>query len=78
MCKHLSTMMRSTFQALDEGACGAYEQLVITSAERYVLLRVLGDSRKAFQVLVTTRQAKITESNSVMGNVEGAIAAALG
>ena len=78
MCKHLSTMMKSTFQALDEGAWGEYEQLVITSAERYVLIRAIGDSRKAFQVLVTTRTAKPTDSGSIMANVEGAIAAALG
>jgi hypothetical protein len=71
-------MMKSMFQALDEGAWGEYEQFAITSAERYVLIRAIGDSRRAFQVLVTTRQAKLTESSSVMANVEGAIAAALG
>ena len=77
MCKHLSVVVKSVFQSLDTAAWGAYEDVVITSVERHILLRVIGDERSAFQVLVTTREAKPEESGPIMANVEGAIAAAL-
>jgi len=77
MCKHFSVVMRSVFQSLDTAVWGVYEDVVITSAERHILLRVIGDEKSAFQVLVTTRDAKPSESGAVMANVEGAIAAAL-
>jgi len=77
MCQHFSVVMKSVFQSLDTAVWGTYEDVVITSAERHILLRVIGDERNAFQVLVTTREAKPTESGAVMANVEGAIAAAL-
>ena len=77
MCKHFSTVMKSVFQSLDTAVWGAYEDVVITSGERHILLRVIGDEKSAFQVLVTTRDAKPSESGAVMANVEGAIAAAL-
>jgi len=77
MCKQFSVVMRSVFQSLDTAVWGAYEDVVITSAERHILLRVIGDEKSAFQVLVTTREAKPSESGAVMANVEGAIAAAL-
>ena len=77
MCKYFSVIMKSVLQALDAGVWGAYEDVVITSVDRYILLRVIGSERSAFQVLVTTREAKPTESGAVMVNVEGAIASAL-
>ncbi len=77
MCKHFSVVMKSVFQSLDTAVWGAYEDVVITSAERHILLRVIGDEKSAFQVLVTTRDATPSESGAVMANVEGAIAAAL-
>jgi predicted regulator of Ras-like GTPase activity (Roadblock/LC7/MglB family) len=77
MCKHFSVVMKSVFQSLDTAVWGACEDVVITSAERHILLRVIGNERSAFQVLVTTRDAKPSESGAVMANVEGAIAAAL-
>jgi predicted regulator of Ras-like GTPase activity (Roadblock/LC7/MglB family) len=77
MCKHFSIVMRSVFQSLDTAEWGAYENVVISSAERHILLRAIGDERNAFQVLVTTRATKPSESEVVMANVEGAIAAAL-
>ena len=77
MCKYFSVIMKSVLQALDAGVWGAYEDVVITSVDRYILLRVIGNERSAFQVLVTTREAKPTESGAVMVNVEGAIASAL-
>ncbi len=77
MCKHFSVIMKSVFQALDTPVWGTYEDVVITSAERHILLRVIGNEKTAFQVLVTTREAKPGESGVVMANVEDAIAAAL-
>ncbi len=77
MCKHFSIVMKNVFQSLDTSVWGAYEDVVITSAERHILLRVIGDEKSAFQVLVTTREAKPSESGEVMANVEGAIVAAL-
>lgn len=77
MCKHLSAVMKSVFHSLDTSVWGEYEDVVITSAERYILLRAIGNEKSAFQVLVTTREAKPSESGAVMANVEGAIAAAL-
>ncbi len=77
MCKHFSIVMKSVFQSPDKAVWGAYEDVVITSADRHILLRVIGDGRSAFQVLVTTREAKPSESGAVMANVESAIAAAL-
>jgi len=77
MCKHFSMIIKSAFQSLDIGAWGEYEHIVLTSADRYVLLRVIGSDRKAFQVLITTRAANPVTSDEVMANVEGAITAAL-
>ena len=77
MCKYFSVIMKNVLQALDVGVWGAYEDVVITSVDRYILLRVIGNERNAFQVLVTTREAKPAESGAVMVNVEGAIASAL-
>ena len=77
LCKHLSVVMKSALQALDAGVGGEYEHLVLSSSERHVLMRGLHGGRKAFQVLVTTREANPVESGNVMANVEGAIVAAL-
>ena len=77
MCKHFSVVMKSVLQSLDSGVWGEYENVVITSADRYILMRIVGGERNAFQVLVTTREANLGESGSVMVNVEGAITAAL-
>ena len=77
LCKHFSVVMKSVLQSLDAGVWGAYENVVITSVDRHILLRVIGHERNAFQVLITTREAKPTESEAVMMNVEGALASAL-
>ncbi len=77
ICKHFSNVLKSTFQALDQGMWGDYEDIVITSSDRYILMRIVGGERSTFQVLVTTREAKPAESLEVMLNVEGAISAAL-
>ncbi|MDQ2887249.1 MAG: response regulator [Chloroflexota bacterium] len=77
LCKYFSEVLRNTLQALNQGMWGDYEEMVITSSDRYILLRVIGAERNAFHVLITTRGADTTESLQVMSNVEAAISAAL-
>jgi DNA-binding response OmpR family regulator/predicted regulator of Ras-like GTPase activity (Roadblock/LC7/MglB family) len=77
LCKPFSIMLQSTLQSLEQQQWGAYERMVITSANRHILLNVIGDAPDAFQVLITTREADLVESQEVMENVAGAIGAAL-
>jgi len=77
MCGHFSSILQGTLQSLYQGGWGDYEDTVITSADRHILLRVVGSNKEAFQVLITTREADPIDSLEVMANVEGAIGAAL-
>lgn len=77
ICKHFSTILRSVLQSLDQGAWGDYEDTVITSADRHILMGLVGKDKVAFQVLITTREADPIESLNVMANIENAITAAL-
>ena len=62
---------------MNEGNGGDYEDMVITSANRRILLRIVGSNKDAFHVLITTRESEPLESLEVMANVEAALAAAL-
>jgi len=77
ICKYFGTILKDTQQSIAQGMWGDYENTVITSSDRYILMRVIGNERSTFQVLITTHEAKPTESLEVMTNVEGAISAAL-
>jgi predicted regulator of Ras-like GTPase activity (Roadblock/LC7/MglB family) len=77
ICKHFSTVLKSTQQLLDQGMWGDYESTVITSSDRYILMRVVGQERSTFQVLITTHEAQPADSLEVMANVESALNAAL-
>ena len=77
ICKHFSTIMGSVLQSLDQGAWGDYEDTVITSADRHILMGLVGKDKDAFQVLITTRESDPIESLNVMANVENAITVAL-
>lgn len=80
LCKHFSVMLQGALQSLEQQQWGLYEHMVITSANSHILLNVVGatgDTRSAFLVLITTREANPAESLEVMANVEGAIGAAL-
>lgn len=77
LCKPFSIMLQSSLQSLEQQQWGAYERMVITSADRHILLNIIGDAPDAFQVLITTRGADPVESQEVMENVAGAIGAAL-
>lgn len=77
ICKHFSAIQRGVMQALVQGDDGDYEETVITSSKRNVLMRAVGSDTSTFLVLITTREASPSESLEVMANVEGAISAAL-
>ncbi|MBA2392063.1 MAG: response regulator [Ktedonobacteraceae bacterium] len=77
ICKHFSTVLKGTQHLLGQGMWGDYENTVITSSDRYILMRVISNERSMFQVLITTREAQPAESLEVMTNVEGAISGAL-
>ncbi len=77
ICKPFSAILKSVLQSLDQGAWGAYEDTVITSADRHIMMSLVGDEKKAFQVLITSRESDPTESLNVMANVESAITTAL-
>jgi predicted regulator of Ras-like GTPase activity (Roadblock/LC7/MglB family) len=73
----LSLVQRSVLNALQSDEWGKYEEMVMTTASRHVLMRVIGSDKKAFLVLITTRETNFTLSLEIMANVEGAITAAL-
>lgn len=77
LCKHFSQLLQSALLALGASQWGEYQDTVISSADRHILLRLVGNERAAFQVLITTREADPLESLAIMVNVEGAIEAAL-
>ncbi len=72
-----STVLQGALLSLGHVDWGGYEDTVITSGERRILLRLVGEENEAFHVLVTTRGADTVESLKMMANVAGAIAAAL-
>ncbi|HET8840613.1 MAG TPA: roadblock/LC7 domain-containing protein, partial [Ktedonobacteraceae bacterium] len=77
MCAHFSNVIQGVIQALEAGHWDGYEHTVITNRTQHVLLRIVGNKKDVFQVLVTTRETNPQESLEVMANVEAAIAAAL-
>lgn len=77
LCVYFSHALEGARQALEQGHWEPYEHMVITSRTRHILLRVVGNTKDVFQVLITTRETSPAESLEVMANVEAAIAAAL-
>jgi DNA-binding response OmpR family regulator/predicted regulator of Ras-like GTPase activity (Roadblock/LC7/MglB family) len=77
MCGYFSSIMQGVLLALDQGAWGRYEDMIITSLTHFILLRLLGGNRDTFQVLIITRDTDPEESLQIMANVEPAIEAAL-
>lgn len=77
ICKYFSAIQKSVLQMCDQEQWSAYESTVVTSADRHLLMRVIGSDRRAFQVLITTREAQPQDCLEIMANVEGAISAAL-
>jgi DNA-binding response OmpR family regulator/predicted regulator of Ras-like GTPase activity (Roadblock/LC7/MglB family) len=77
VCRLLSSTLRGITQMLAQEAWGDCEQIVVTSSARHVFVGIVGETVKAFQVLITSREADPSECKQIMANVEGAIAAAL-
>ncbi len=77
MCKHFSSVLQNVFVSFQEQQWESYANIIISSADRHVLLRLIGTEKEAFLVLVTTHTAEPAESLEIMANVEEAIAAAL-
>jgi DNA-binding response OmpR family regulator/predicted regulator of Ras-like GTPase activity (Roadblock/LC7/MglB family) len=77
VCRYFSTIQKNALQALGDPKEDNYEETVITSSTRHILMRIVDTDKKAFLVLITTREASPMESLEVMANVEGAISAAL-
>ncbi len=77
-CRTLSAIQKSIFQAaFDREGWGAHESTIITSTQRHLLIRMIGDDVKAFQILITTREADPNVCMEMMINVEETISAAL-
>jgi CheY-like chemotaxis protein/predicted regulator of Ras-like GTPase activity (Roadblock/LC7/MglB family) len=77
LCRCFSTIQKNAMQALDHTEGDDYEEAVITSSKSRILMRIVDTDRKAFLVLMTTREASATESLQMMANVQDAISAAL-
>ena len=73
----LSLVQRSVLDALQSEEWGVYEETVMTTVSRHVLMHAISGDKKAFLVLITTRETPFTVSLEIMANVEGAIASAL-
>jgi predicted regulator of Ras-like GTPase activity (Roadblock/LC7/MglB family) len=77
MCGYYSTIVQGALLSLDQGKWGQFKQTVITSVTHHIVLRIIGNEKEAFQVLITTHEADPKESLEFMANVEDAIASAL-
>ncbi len=77
MCEHFSMILKGVLQSLSQGVWGSHEETIISSTERHILMRIVGNEKNAFLVLITTRESDSLESLEVMANVEGAITSAL-
>jgi DNA-binding response OmpR family regulator/predicted regulator of Ras-like GTPase activity (Roadblock/LC7/MglB family) len=77
VCKQFSAVLKNVDQSLKQERWGIYEHMIITSSDRYILMRMVGGEKKAFQVLITTRDTDPMRSLEMMANVEGAITTAL-
>ena len=77
MYGYFSTILQGALRSLDHVGGGNYEDTMITSSDRYLLLRFIGNAKDIFQVLITTREADPLASLEMMANVEEAISAAL-
>ncbi len=77
MCKYFSTIQKGILLAADQEEWGDYEDTVITSAGRYIVMRMIGTEKKTFLVLMTTRDADPIECRTIISSVEETINSAL-
>jgi DNA-binding response OmpR family regulator/predicted regulator of Ras-like GTPase activity (Roadblock/LC7/MglB family) len=77
LCKYFSAIQKSVLSALDQEEWGDYEDTIITSGGRYIMMRMIGNEKKSFLVLMTTRDADPVECLTIIGSVEETINSAL-
>ncbi|TMC22987.1 MAG: response regulator [Chloroflexi bacterium] len=77
ICQDLSMTLKNVIQVLGQGMWGHYEETAITTSNRSILMRMIGEDKTTFLLLITTREARTEDSLTVLANVEGAIAFAL-
>lgn len=77
ICKPFCLLLQHALHSLSAETWGAYENTVITTMQRHILLRVVHGEQRVFQVLITSREADPAEGLEVMINIEGVINAAL-
>lgn len=77
ICSDLSVTLKNVTQVLAQGMWGHHEEMAITTSNRSILMRLIGEEKTIFLLLITTREARTEESLTVLANVEGAIAFAL-
>jgi len=77
LCGYFSSILQGALGSLQDGGLGGFEDTVISSADRHILIRLVGSDKDTFQVLITTRESEPLDSLEKMANVEDAIAAAL-
>jgi DNA-binding response OmpR family regulator/predicted regulator of Ras-like GTPase activity (Roadblock/LC7/MglB family) len=73
----LSVVQRNVLNALQPDEWGMYEETVMTTGSRHILMRTIANDKNAFLVLITTRETNFIENQEIMANVEAAITAAL-
>lgn len=74
---YLSSIQRRVLRTLDQADWGDYEDMIIASGDRHILLRLIDNNREVLHVLITTKESDPIENLAVMINVEEAIGAAL-
>ena len=73
----LSVVQRNVLNALQPDEWVMYEETIMTTGSRHILMRAIANDKNAFLVLITTREAHFIENQEIMANVEAAITAAL-
>ncbi|HTI13404.1 MAG TPA: response regulator [Dictyobacter sp.] len=77
MSKYFSTIQKSALLVFDQGEWGEYRDTILTSAKSHIMMRVVGNPKKIFHVLVTSRASNPTASLQMMSNIEESISSVL-
>jgi DNA-binding response OmpR family regulator len=78
LCRQYAGVLKTILLSLEQNQWGDYQDTIITSTDRFIILRVIGEERKVFQLLITTHETVPANSLQEMSNVKAAINAALG
>jgi DNA-binding response OmpR family regulator/predicted regulator of Ras-like GTPase activity (Roadblock/LC7/MglB family) len=77
LCKQLSQLLKSTLQAYSSGENDLFEDLIVQSQLKRTLLRIVGQERNVFLMLITSRDADLNITREIVLNIDNAISAAL-